>query len=303
MRRGYSTPLVIAIMAFAVVAFLFLIDTAMNPDGTNKAVKNTNVTVNTNKSSDQETTLEYVIPIDDWKTFSDTSTGVTIRYPQNWYSKSCGDAMQVYFAPNDFECGAGLNAIGIQRTSTDQTVASTIAARKAQLTQTTILDVTVAGYNAKRIIGFEAETATGRESTRQNDDVYFRQGEYLWSITSTLQDDGRIFLRMIETLSLAKSATSDPTAGWKTYTNTKYGYSMKYPTTWVIQEVNSSSLDGTPLVFTQFSDGTDQNGALVVAYKNSPPMFQDGEWDATTDSVTTVGGRKVTSTLFSPDMS
>ncbi len=42
MHRGYTTPLVIAIMAFAVVAFLFLIDTAINPDGTKKT-KNTNI--------------------------------------------------------------------------------------------------------------------------------------------------------------------------------------------------------------------------------------------------------------------
>ncbi len=51
MRRGYSTPLVIAIMAFAVVSFLFLIDTSMNPDGTRK---NTNV-VNVNVTSNQNT--------------------------------------------------------------------------------------------------------------------------------------------------------------------------------------------------------------------------------------------------------
>lgn len=30
---------------------------------------------------------------------------------------------------------------------------------------------------------------------------------------------------------------SDPTAGWKTYTNTVVGYSVKYPTNWVVKEV------------------------------------------------------------------
>lgn len=32
------------------------------------------------------------------------------------------------------------------------------------------------------------------------------------------------------------STTADPTANWKTYTNTKYGFSFKYPKDWVIEE-------------------------------------------------------------------
>lgn len=58
MKKNFlSTPLVIAIMAFAVVAFLFLIDTAINPDGSKKTsttkvvTKNLNVNNNTNSVS------------------------------------------------------------------------------------------------------------------------------------------------------------------------------------------------------------------------------------------------------------
>lgn len=43
----FSTPLIIATMAFAVVAFLFLIDTSINPDGT---IKNTKSVI-TNRNS------------------------------------------------------------------------------------------------------------------------------------------------------------------------------------------------------------------------------------------------------------
>jgi hypothetical protein len=36
-----TTPMVIALMAFAIVAFLFLIDTSINPDNSNKTTTTT----------------------------------------------------------------------------------------------------------------------------------------------------------------------------------------------------------------------------------------------------------------------
>lgn len=60
-----SAPMVIALMAFAVVAFLFLIDTSINPDGSkenanlvvNRSTTNTNTTVNSNTNSVTEGTF------------------------------------------------------------------------------------------------------------------------------------------------------------------------------------------------------------------------------------------------------
>lgn len=48
MHHGYTTPLVIAIMAFAVVSFLFLIDTSINPDGSSKPTNAVTVRKDTN---------------------------------------------------------------------------------------------------------------------------------------------------------------------------------------------------------------------------------------------------------------
>ncbi len=49
---GFSTPLVIAIMAFAIGGFIFMIDTAINPDAT----INTNKTVVTDPTPTNDTT-------------------------------------------------------------------------------------------------------------------------------------------------------------------------------------------------------------------------------------------------------
>ena len=42
-----------------------------------------------------------------------------------------------------------------------------------------------------------------------------------------------------ETPTMAPVPTPDPTAGWKTYSSTKYGYSVKYPTTLTPYEDNT----------------------------------------------------------------
>lgn len=226
MHRGYTTPLVIAIMAFAIVAFLFLIDTAIMPANSNQV---TNRTTNTNTNVSIDTSPTVDIPTDDWKTFSDTSTGVSIHYPQDWQEKSCGDAMIIYFAPEEISCGAGLNAIGLQRTTSDQTVSAAIANRQTQVEQTTVLQLTVADRDAQRLIGSDPQSALGGSETQQNDEIFFRQDEFLWSLSSTLEDDGRIFLAMADTLTLSKPATTDPAAGWKTYSAPTAKYSFQYP--------------------------------------------------------------------------
>lgn len=45
------------------------------------------------------------------------------------------------------------------------------------------------------------------------------------------------------TNNLQPSSTPDPTADWKTYTNTKYGYSLKYPNNWVMMSIEPGPAD------------------------------------------------------------
>lgn len=118
MHRGYTTPLVIAIMAFAVVAFLFLIDTVVNPDGTRQSTNQlvnqiTNPTActqeakicpdgsavgrsgpncefaecssttNTNSTTNQNTNTT-TDPTAGWKTYTNTQLKYSIKYPSDW---------------------------------------------------------------------------------------------------------------------------------------------------------------------------------------------------------------------------
>src|SRR3989338_11540317 len=46
---------------------------------------------------------------------------------------------------------------------------------------------------------------------------------------------------------------TDPTADWKTYTNTEYGFNIHIPATWSVKDVNSS------LVFYSDTQGTESS--------------------------------------------
>ncbi len=62
--------------------------------------------------------------------------------------------------------------------------------------------------------------------------------------------------------------TSDPTAGWKTYTNTTHGYSMQYPTNWALSDIlgpktiqiippdaaSKTTIELGPTLFAQYED-------------------------------------------------
>lgn len=84
----------IAIMAFAVAAFLLLIDTSSYPESTTvpriKSNQNTNATAensnaNTNQSTNQNAnTNTSSEPTANWKTYTNTTLGFSLKYPETW---------------------------------------------------------------------------------------------------------------------------------------------------------------------------------------------------------------------------
>lgn len=55
--------------------------------------------------------------------------------------------------------------------------------------------------------------------------------------------DGSSVGRTGPTCEFSPCPTPDETANWKTYTNTKYRYSIKYPPSWSLVELSSESID------------------------------------------------------------
>jgi hypothetical protein len=83
------------------------------------------------------------------------------------------------------------------------------------------------------------------------------------------------------------TTTADPTAGWKTYTNSTYGFSFKYPSSWTGSNSGNNS-DG--VVFSWTADDQDGmfNGlALTVSTKSIDSLSLSS---VATKTQSTVGG-------------
>ncbi|MEK7636986.1 MAG: hypothetical protein AAB402_01165 [Patescibacteria group bacterium] len=66
-------------------------------------------------------------------------------------------------------------------------------------------------------------TLSGR-GTFLHDTVYVNISGHVWELASALDGYTETFTQMLSTFHV-----SGPTAGWKTFTNTAYGYTFKYP--------------------------------------------------------------------------
>ncbi len=74
------------------------------------------------------------------------------------------------------------------------------------------------------------------------------------------------------------SPTLDLIADWQTYTNTQYGFEFKYPMSWVVKELQASSIDYQPT-----------NRTFIAIYtKSIPSQDFDARIDVYNDSISTV---------------
>ena len=89
----------------------------------------------------------------------------------------------------------------------------------------------------------------------------------------------------------AQATTAIGTANWKTYTNTKHGYSIQYPATVSVSEYPSDACSSVVL-----NDANKSWSIPIVWDDNSSPCFGtgiSGSWRDVSDTVT-VGGKQIT---------
>lgn len=272
MHKGYSTPLVIAIMAFAVVSFLFLIDTAMNPDGTKKVAKitvNTN-TANVNATVNQNTNVAInnninatTDPTAGWKTYTNTRYTYSILYPPE-FSAPKADSEVSAFPETP---GTESPELSIRKVTGIDTTARV---PNTDPKTTTINDMPVTIQDEVGIIGYKV--------------YYFHQTSgYL--LIAVPQD---IPLTSTFTTMVMTMRAQNPTAGWKTFVNTQYHWTLKYPADWEI--VNDSDDPIMEQVFfpNDFNIANSKYASLE-AWKKQMLTYESEVYKVTTSSTTVDG--------------
>lgn len=239
-RTGSILP--IAVMAFALVAFLFVLDYSMSggkwPWSVNSASKNTNTEVVVKKST----------IVSDHQTFTDPALGFSLQLPLDWEvdtSRSTTD--EVVFLPN-----AGTESReSVKSTVTDQTLDNWLATF-APAKGATVTDTQVAGQPAKRV----------QTNAFALNYIAFRYGDRLFVVTSNTKI---IDLHILDTFTAA-----DETADWKLYTDSATGFGISYPSNWTVNKTSSgATFTGASLSSAQFST------PIVVVKKMTAPYPKD----------------------------
>lgn len=328
MHRGYTTPLVIAIMAFAIVSFLFLIDTAIMPANSNQTTNRT-----ANKNADNVAcTLEAKICPDgsavgrtgpdcdfsacptvntnstvdsrgvQWKSYANSKNGLTFEYPAtDTVLREYEDIFEVrvVFAsdqdkdkPRYTDGPAGPGSIGVGRYDTLKTDLTAFAREQSGNSATTT-NTTVAGQAAVR-----AEWILPLDPGQDEIDCYyFNYAGKTWFARFDLTGiDGGAHNEFTR---LVKSISFDPTAGWKTYTNKEHNFSFKYPPTW---SATASSYDPQVAVVTPADAASKTSIELAPTLTVSPVLKIDSSDCVHTEvssavSQVTVGTKPVTRTM------
>lgn len=81
------------------------------------------------------------------------------------------------------------------------------------------------------------------------------------------------------TTSVSASTTPDPTAGWKTYTNTDLGFTVNYPSQATVSTALPAGLAITPLAYVGFMSGADRVDLYVVRQQDWKKPGGEGSYD------------------------
>lgn len=191
---------------------------------------NTNVAANTNTNTAVNTNTT-VSPTADWKTYENTTIGYTVKYPPTWKVSVCEGSTAVYFGLQGLKCDSESPSedFGIAEIIDSISVSSRVASLKDAMVSPIESQVTVAGIQGTRIAGVhKKDLNTLRGGGQYSDDIFFMRNGKTYRLGYFILGGEKKYVSEFD--GFYKTFTfTDPIAGWKTYTNETYNYSIKYP--------------------------------------------------------------------------
>lgn len=215
--------------------------------------------VNSNTNTDTDVTK-------DWKTYTSTKYGITLKYPADWTvtegAKTTPYKIDVY--PETSDGWSTTSAITFW-------VASPYSVRCGEDLVTVTSNVTIGGMTAMMysVTDKKVKSCVYKHYNLDISPVGWGENPEI----NVMADANGAYTTQDQILAALK--LTDPTTGWKTYTNTKYGYSLKYPTNYkiVVQSTDENvywtdSSDETVLVVKYRLDSVD--GSLRTWFDTTP---------------------------------
>lgn len=257
-RKGLTSLIPVIVTLLSVTAFLVVLNFAITPNKqapTNTSIgdtmlansadanlndadlgnKNTNVVANTNASANDE--------MKGWKTHTNSDYAYEIKYPETYVVSGSKQQVKLekgQLGKSDVHSVQILVMTPWNLSSFNEEVNSWYTWAKGDYkTQTTFSGQRTKKLGSATFTIFDFDQASG---SSDNDAYFYVTGDVVYLLVDErLSDKKTATNETIISTFKATGIVTDPTAGWKTYTDTTYGWTAKYPPNWFSAQCQGST--------------------------------------------------------------
>jgi hypothetical protein len=187
-------------------------------------------------------------PTANWKTYTDSKYGYSIKYPTQWDANlpPVGHGILIGQGPNENQI-----TIGIFSTK------NATMANSCKQTQQILLDnIPASRCNFAQQISEERGVAYNPPIISKTIYIEALHNNQYYSVSLSsdqTSDKFKYFDQILSTFKFTDQNQADPTANWKTYTDKESEYSIRYPKEWIITSGDQHDAKGSE-IFIQSED-------------------------------------------------
>ncbi|MCR4276432.1 MAG: hypothetical protein NUV90_03540 [Candidatus Parcubacteria bacterium] len=187
----------------------------------------------------------------DWKTYTNSQYGFEVKYPLNWFLIDCVSYVGFSYSQSKLPlCSTNQSPPHINITVTEGStpgIEKYIEDAQNSLVDYSKTEMKVGGnVSATKLSGLaKAVDGPGPTAGTQVVKVLFSRSNTIYQVYYYMLDNkdySQVFDQMLSTFKFTASTaqtSNSQIANWKVYSNTRYSYTIKYPSNWYVHTTNS----------------------------------------------------------------